>query len=423
MSETSIKLFDKLKGQFDTVDLYTLPKKDDGTYDTSAELEPTEDPNEAVYFSVSFPMASQKLEVTVDLAKEKSLGVWYSQAVVKSAKDEDLGEFRDLLAQLKPFAQENWRTMDLFDMPKPNLNLDDMKVNAVVSSSEKSGGLGESAFGRPYGSTKTTIQRLGEFNLRIKHKQAVNENGRFRYIKRLYVENRLGERFMLPTTNLAAGRAMLRHYEQGGSLYDNIGQRIMEMARGVDVARSFLTRAYQTNSINEQTSKIVEQVKDYAIETAHMLRRLQSRKVYEYFVKNIQEDQQTEANSGWLENLFTQHVLDEELGKLLPEISSIVTNHKLGEVTVRHDRDEPQNVSVIPNGGLGTWDIPTLKNSLSRQFAEITDMVKNNPKGAEYLVYRAGAIKAKLEALSKSVDYLDKLGRRRVARGKEVDLG
>lgn len=94
------------------------------------------------------------------------------------------------------------------------------------------------------------------------------------------------------------------------------------------------------------------------------------------------------------------------------------------EVTVIHDNpSEPKNISVRPDGGLGTWDVSTLRSSLTRQLEELSKMINHNARGVDYLLYKAGAIQAKIDALAKTEAYLEKVGRRRVARDKEVDLG
>ena len=129
---------------------------------------------------------------------------------------------------------------------------------------------------------------------------------------------------MLPTTNLAAGRAMIRHYAEGGSVHDDIAQRIFEMARGLEVGRKFLRRVIDTDSLNEGTEEIVSIVKDYVLETNEMLRRISGAKSYAYFKENSAPKQTEEASSRWLENMFTKNTLDEELGKYLPEISKII---------------------------------------------------------------------------------------------------
>lgn len=93
------------------------------------------------------------------------------------------------------------------------------------------------------------------------------------------------------------------------------------------------------------------------------------------------------------------------------------------EVTVIHDNpDERDNPSVQPDGGLGTWNVNTLRSSLTRQLEELSKMINTNAQGVDYLLYRAGAIQNKIEALAKTEKYLEKLGRRRVAKNKIVDL-
>lgn len=95
----------------------------------------------------------------------------------------------------------------------------------------------------------------------------------------------------------------------------------------------------------------------------------------------------------------------------------------LDEVTVIHDNPEHKdNPSVVPDGGMGTWSVETLRSSLTRQLEELAKMVKYNAKNVDFLLYKAGAIQAKVEALAKVEKYLDKLGKRRVAKGKQVEL-
>ena len=95
----------------------------------------------------------------------------------------------------------------------------------------------------------------------------------------------------------------------------------------------------------------------------------------------------------------------------------------IDEVLVVHDTGERTNPRVIPDGGIGSWDVDSLRSNLIRQLSEIVKMIDHNAQGAEYLLYRAGAIKSKLDALSKVERYLEKLGRRAVRKDKEVDLG
>lgn len=93
------------------------------------------------------------------------------------------------------------------------------------------------------------------------------------------------------------------------------------------------------------------------------------------------------------------------------------------EVTVIHDNPEnPKNPSVQPDGGMGTWNVDSLRSNLTRQLEDLSKMISVNAQGVDYLLYKAGAIQSKVQALAKTEKYLEKLGRRRVAKGKVVDL-
>jgi hypothetical protein len=92
------------------------------------------------------------------------------------------------------------------------------------------------------------------------------------------------------------------------------------------------------------------------------------------------------------------------------------------EATLVNDPD--QGELIRPTGGLGTWNEDTLKSSLAKQFAEIIGMLKSgNYRGAEYLLYKAGAMQSKVQALARLEDFRQKQGRRPVARGREIDIG
>ena len=92
------------------------------------------------------------------------------------------------------------------------------------------------------------------------------------------------------------------------------------------------------------------------------------------------------------------------------------------EATLVNDPD--QGELIRPTGGLGTWNEDTLKSSLAKQFAEIIGMLKSgNYRGAEHLLYKAGAMQSKVQALARLEDFRQKQGRRPVARGREIDIG
>jgi len=85
---------------------------------------------------------------------------------------------------------------------------------------------------------------------------------------------------------------------------------------------------------------------------------------------------------------------------------------------------EQQNLQIRPSGGMGTWDEPSLVSSLSRQLDDLIKQLQyKNYANVEYLLYKAGAVKAKVEALARYEQFLQKQGRRPIAKGRVIDIG
>jgi hypothetical protein len=78
---------------------------------------------------------------------------------------------------------------------------------------------------------------------------------------------------------------------------------------------------------------------------------------------------------------------------------------------------------IIPDGGLGTWDESSMVNNLARKFAEMVNMVKSkNYSGLQYVLYQGGVVKSLVDALAEYERFMQKQGRRPIARGREVDM-
>jgi len=79
---------------------------------------------------------------------------------------------------------------------------------------------------------------------------------------------------------------------------------------------------------------------------------------------------------------------------------------------------------IIPDGGMGTWDEASMVSNLSRKFADMVNMVKNkNYTGLQYVLYKGGVVKSLVDALAEYEVFMQKQGRRPIARGREIDMG
>ncbi len=112
------------------------------------------------------------------------------------------------------------------------------------------------------GSTKSSYLKLEGARMIIRHAAPVDENkhgARARNIKKVMVENSEGERFLMPSCNLGAGRAMTRHISKGGHWSDEAGQQIAEMAKQQSQLRTCASYCRQNaRKLDESTEEIVE---------------------------------------------------------------------------------------------------------------------------------------------------------------------
>jgi hypothetical protein len=98
-------------------------------------------------------------------------------------------------------------------------------------------------------SLKSSYQKVGECKLIIRHSGAIDEtkNGsRFRNIKNVFIENKLGERFAYPYIHVSGARAMARHISNGGIVNDEIAEAIKGLSHdymGIKKARGMLRKA------------------------------------------------------------------------------------------------------------------------------------------------------------------------------------
>ncbi len=96
-------------------------------------------------------------------------------------------------------------------------------------------------------------------------------------------------------------------------------------------------------------------------------------------------------------------------------------NKAVDEAVLINDPDAGHQIR--PDGGMGTWDEPGMVNNLARKFGEMVNMVKNkNYSGLQYVLYQGGVVKGLVDALAEYERFMQKQGRRPIARGREIDM-
>lgn len=113
-----------------------------------------------------------------------------------------------------------------------------------------------------YGTTKSSFQRVGESKLIIRHTDPVDESkqgSRWRKIKGIFIETKLGERFNYPHSHVAGARAMARHLSNNGSFVDQIAEAIKTMS-GDYVNLKRATHTLKKNGMLEEAALVRDSV-------------------------------------------------------------------------------------------------------------------------------------------------------------------
>ena len=188
-----------------------------------------------------------------------------------------------------------------------------------------------------FGSAKTSQQTLENVRILVKHKTPVDENvrgSRTRHIGAIFLESN-GERFRFPHNYLPGARAMAQHMAHGGTFSDKVGSFICESTGNLLKLQSFNRYVTTNKLINEDSSGIVETVKEN-IETIRTdLRKLTGSKTYETVkarLETFERQALAEDDTSQLKELFTIRRFDEKFEEVLPIVKQLVqekdTYHK-----------------------------------------------------------------------------------------------
>ena len=299
-------IFKILKGSGVSIQLYT----DEG--------ESTVDPDNARRFYIKDLGSMINLDET-DSNREIRVSV---------NRNTDLDEFKDTLFQIKNLANRSIIEYTLKSFTKQIKPKDqdyqaqkvrDMKIEEGISPA--------------YGTSKSSYQKLESAKLIIKHTKAVNEESRgsrSRNINAIYIENADGERFKMPTNNLAGGRAMLRHVKEGGEFADAFGKHIQEQTVELKRLKEFANYSKRNNLVNEDTAEIVEAVSHRISTIRESINKLKGCKCYNETKEKFEakEVKINETDRTKLRNQFTVRTFDESLDEALPYVNALVKEMK-----------------------------------------------------------------------------------------------
>jgi hypothetical protein len=134
------------------------------------------------------------------------------------------------------------------------------------------------------------------------------------------------------------------------------------------------------------------------------------------------DDKQKSALAGVLYPLAADNEAKiAKIVEILDTVMGVQPEKAMDEAVLVNDPDAGHQ--IIPDGGMGTWDEASMVNNLARKFADMVNMVKGkNYSGLQYVLYKGGVVKSLVDALAEYERFMQKQGRRPLARGREVDM-
>lgn len=250
--------------------------------------------------------------------------------------------------------------VDLRPYTGKEIELKDAEINMKVQESLSPMG----------GSMKTSYQGTEGAKLIIRHSKPVNEEihgSRSRNIKALFIENSHGERFRYPHIHLSAARTMTRHVAEGGTPYDEIGQKII----GLSEERGQLmqvARYIKHNGLNEQASDVQFAVQQRLNEIKDLLGRYNTDRL----MADVHETDETDLEA--LKEKLTKNVFDETIGTMLPRLNGYLKEYQaqlaaeqaFDALKQQVEESSTIAVSAIPDlelSGIIVYESPTINTT------------------------------------------------------------
>lgn len=369
ISKISESLFEKIRSRFQDVSL------------GDEKAQATDDPEKARFFNFDYTSKDgiKFGNVTISLADDSSLKIYFSKNISKKLDDIQRKEWYDFLLGLRMFAKRNMLSFDTRDISRSSLELKDLKTVSKHDKSHDAEDVIDLKESKMYGTHRRSFQNVDNVRLIVNHFQPVDEQNRgarSRYIESIFVETAEGERFKMPFTKLSAARAAARHIANGGKLYDDIGQYIVniveEMGNMTHFVRSMRNRQFE----DKETGNMVEAAIERYYQLNNQLHQMQGRNGYKRFIENFTvstQEQLNEVDVDGLKEKFVKKVFDERLLTALPYV------HKAYEMRKQRQADAVLEVKSIIEDNLPLiLQRDSVQDSIMnlRQFKENSELVK-----------------------------------------------
>ena len=288
-----------------------------------AEGKATPVPDEADIFKFNFTKDGEDYgTVYVTLDEDRVLTVYFGDDVTNSPGDKTPGlDYDDtwsgLLHQLSSFRMT--RGLKGFNTKNKDHVNDDMARRNHMRNKDK---IAEGYY--PMGKKASYSDAVPSVKIVIEHSRVIEEGEqRYRNINRIFLENQLGERYLLDTKKPGIARVYARHIAEGGKVNDDRWSHIGSLCEEYQKMSGFV-RATRNGQFNESAQQLVNEGLAHYESLRESLGRLTGKRGYNAYFENwtpsLMEDGTEENN---LNELFVQETLDPRIESVMPILNRI----------------------------------------------------------------------------------------------------
>jgi hypothetical protein len=313
-----------------------------------------DNPDEATMFSFDWKTENKNYGTVVILfGEDNNLKIFFGDNLGRSMEGADKSEWYEFLNQIKEFSVRN----NLMGFDIENLNRLKYTMQGIAAIKE---GLFEGYYGNKKFSYSDQPKQV---KLVIKHNRPLGEGDkRYRNIESLFVETQDGERFKVPSKNLAHGRMLSRHISEGGNPYDAFGQHINEIVSEMSTLSKFV-RAARSKQFSGDAAAMCETAVRHYQELKDKAKRIISQRGYHRELESYDPAAATNAQelTDSIRNMFIEQSLDSRIEEAIPLLT------KLSEMGRYNDMKEvDQFESWADSVTEGTWATPDSPASESK---------------------------------------------------------
>jgi hypothetical protein len=345
LNKIADSLFEKIRSRFEDISLG----------DENAKA--TQTPENARFFNFDYVAHGKNHgNITISIIDERSLKIYFSKNISSDLEDEEKQTWYNFLRELRFFAKRNLLNFEPRDITRSTLKHRDIshlsKDDGTYSRDEISLGEGWT------GTKKSSYESKGPVKIIVRHSKPVDEDqrgARSRNIQAIFLETHEGERFKLPENSLKLARAMARHMSEGGTISDEFGQHILEIAQECSKLRPFKNSMIRRTFEDIETQQMAEAAFEYHAMLNNTLKRMSGKKGYQHCKENFKADNtlMDDFDIDELKERFVRKVFNDKLEGALPLVQkayNMKTQNKFAE----------QFESWADNVTEGTWDTPQI---------------------------------------------------------------